>query len=64
SMLGAAPVIGPVLVGRKGEGVVALSYDVKGRSDAPVVTVDPLSALAPGILRRLFESDARATPVP
>ena len=57
SLLGQAPVIGPLLVGRPGEGVVALSYDVKGRSDAPIVTVDPLSALAPGIFRRLFEMD-------
>lgn len=56
SLLGRAPVIGSLLIGRKGEGVVALSYDVKGQSDAPVVTVDPLSALAPGILRRLFET--------
>lgn len=63
SLLGQAPVIGPLLVGRPGEGVVALSYDVKGRSDAPIVTVDPLSALAPGIFRRLFEIDG-ASPRP
>lgn len=62
SMLGAAPVIGKLLVGRQGEGVVALSYDVKGRSDAPTVTVDPLSALTPGILRRIFETDPPSRP--
>lgn len=68
SFLGKAPLVGDLLVGRKGEGVVALSYDVKGRSDAPLVTVDPLSALAPGFLRRIFDVDApaaaQATPQP
>lgn len=58
SFLGKAPIVGDILVGRKGEGVVALSYDVKGRSDAPLVTVDPLSALTPGFLRRIFDIDA------
>jgi hypothetical protein len=60
SILGKAPIVGDILVGRKGEGVVALSYDVKGRSDAPIVTVDPLSALAPGFFRRIFDLDASA----
>ena len=60
SLLGKAPIVGDILVGRKGEGVLALSYDVKGRSDAPVVSVDPLSALTPGFLRRIFDLDPTA----
>lgn len=59
SFLGNTPLIGDLFVNRPGEGVVALSYDVHGRSDAPLVTVNPLSALTPGVLRRIFESPPR-----
>lgn len=55
SMLGAAPIIGDILVGRKGEGVLALSYSVNGERAAPNVVVNPLSALTPGIFRQLLE---------
>ncbi|MGE0407750.1 MAG: AsmA-like C-terminal domain-containing protein [Amphiplicatus sp.] len=61
SMLGRAPVIGDLLVGREGEGVVALAYHVTGPVEAPTVAVNPLSALAPGFLRRMFEP-AREAP--
>jgi len=55
SALGAAPIIGDILVGKKGEGVLALSYSVTGERVAPNVFVNPLSALTPGIFRNLFE---------
>jgi len=55
SMLGAAPIIGDILVGRKGEGILALSYSVSGERAAPNVSVNPLSALTPGIFRQMFE---------
>ncbi|MHA7871077.1 MAG: hypothetical protein ACX939_01870 [Hyphococcus sp.] len=55
SLLGNAPLIGDILVGKKGEGVLALSYTVTGERNAPVVAVNPLSALTPGIFRRLFQ---------
>ena len=58
AMLGATPIIGDLLVGRKGEGVLALSYSVNGARTAPNVVVNPLSALTPGILRQLFEAGA------
>ena len=57
SVLGAAPIIGDILVGRKGEGVLALSYSVSGERAAPEVAVNPLSALTPGIFRQLFEPE-------
>lgn len=62
SLLGKAPIIGDIFVNREGEGVVALSYNVAGPSDMPVVTVNPLSALAPGFLRRMFEAEPTASP--
>ncbi len=48
------PVLGDILTG--GSGVFAATYSVKGKTDDPKVSVNPLSVLAPGILRRiLFE---------
>jgi len=55
SFLGQVPVLGPLIVGREGEGIFALTYRVRGSANDPSVTVNPLSALAPGFLRRLFE---------
>lgn len=57
SALGAAPIIGDILVGKRGEGILALSYAVSGTADAPTVTVNPLSALTPGVFRGLFQSN-------
>jgi hypothetical protein len=56
SILGRAPVIGDLFVNRKGEGLVAISYTIDGPVAEPRVTVNPLSALAPGVLRRMFET--------
>jgi hypothetical protein len=55
SLLGNIPLVGPLLEGRKGEGVFAFTYRIDGPYDDPGVTVNPVSILAPGILRRLFE---------
>lgn len=53
-ILGSIPILGNLLVGRKGEGVFAINYDVKGPVREPIVTVNPLTALAPGFLRNFF----------
>ena len=55
SILGRTPVIGDLFVNRKGEGLLALAYTIDGPAAEPRVTVNPLSALAPGVLRRMFE---------
>ena len=52
-LLGEIPVIGDILIGRKGEGMFAANYQITGPSEDPSVSVNPLSALAPGIFRRL-----------
>lgn len=49
------PLIGDILAGRDGEGIFGLTYAVRGDVDEPGITVNPLSALAPGIFRRIFE---------
>lgn len=62
SILGRTPVIGDIFVNRDGEGLLALSYSIDGPSTEPRVTVNPLSALAPGVLRRMFEGNREAPP--
>jgi hypothetical protein len=55
SMLGEVPVIGDLLVSRRGEGVFGMTYSINGPAASPRVGVNPVSALTPGILRRIFE---------
>ena len=55
SILGDIPLLGDVIVGKKGEGVFALNYSVKGPFAKTQVSVNPLSALTPGFLRRIFD---------
>lgn len=52
SLLGNIPLLGDLLVGGKGEGVFALTYSFRGKADEADIQVNPLSALAPGFLRR------------
>ncbi len=54
-VLGQIPILGPILTGGEDEGVFAATYDVTGRLDDPIIVVNPLSALAPGFLRKLFD---------
>jgi len=54
SVLGQIPLIGNLLVGRPGEGIIALNYSVRGTFEEPTISVNPLSALAPGFLRNFF----------
>jgi hypothetical protein len=55
SVLGVIPILGDLLIGRKGEGVFAFTYKVGGDLIKPKVSVNLLSALAPGFLRRIVE---------
>jgi hypothetical protein len=56
SVLGNIPLIGDILTGGEGKGIFAATYAVEGSRDDPEVSVNPLAALAPGILRELFTS--------
>jgi uncharacterized protein YhdP len=53
SLLGNIPILGQLLGGGS-QGLFAANYRLSGSSDNPDVSVNPLSALAPGILRQLF----------
>lgn len=65
SFFGNVPLLGGLLVSREGEGVIGVTYQVSGAADDPSVSVNPLSALAPGFLRRLFQlDDSRHATIP
>lgn len=54
-ILGYVPIIGNIFTSREGEGLLGFTYHVKGPLDEAQISVNPLSALAPGFLRRLFQ---------
>ncbi len=55
SAFGRIPVLGSLLTGgEKGGGVFAATYTMAGPMEEPVVSVNPLSALTPGFLRKVF----------
>jgi len=55
SALGAIPILGGIFVGRQGEGVVGITFAIQGKLDDPNVLVNPMSVVAPGIFRQIFE---------
>ena len=54
TMLTKIPLVGLLLSGGENEGVFGVSYRVHGPMSGPTLTVNPLSAIAPGILRRIL----------
>jgi hypothetical protein len=55
SIISNVPLLGDLLASKKGEGILGVTYSMSGPTDNPAISVNPLSMLAPGILRRLFE---------
>jgi hypothetical protein len=55
SALGEIPLFGDILTGGKGQGVFGLTFALRGTMQKPEFIVNPVSALAPGFLRRIFE---------
>jgi hypothetical protein len=64
SILGNIPLLGDVLVSKQGEGIFGMTYSATGSADQPNISVNPLSALAPGIFRRIFEGSMPVAPTP
>lgn len=62
SALGVIPILGDVLVSKKGEGIFGMSYSASGNAEEPKISVNPLSVLTPGIFRRIFEGTPKAPP--
>jgi hypothetical protein len=56
------PVLGTVLGSKKGEGFIGVTYSASGDADNPSVSANPISALMPGIFRRIFQGNAALQP--
>ncbi len=54
------PILGPIFGGREGEGLIGVTFAVRGPLSAPEILVNPVSILAPGVFRTLFEYRAQA----
>jgi Protein of unknown function len=55
NMFGQIPIVGLFLGGGSNEGLIGVTYEVVGTPDKPVMRVNPISAMAPGVLRKIFE---------
>jgi Protein of unknown function len=58
------PLFGGILGGGTDEGLVGMTFTAKGSLSAPRLITNPISALAPGFLRKLFESNIPLSPQP
>lgn len=56
------PIFGPLLGGREGEGLIGVTFAVRGSLDHPNFQINPASILLPGAFRELFEYRARGLP--
>ncbi len=55
SVLSNIPLLGDLLASKKGEGILSATYSATGNMEQPTISTNPLSMLAPGIFRRIFE---------
>ena len=54
NMFGQIPLVG-LFLGGSNEGLIGVTYEVVGTPAAPVLRVNPISALAPGLTRKIFD---------
>ncbi|HEU5017198.1 MAG TPA: AsmA-like C-terminal region-containing protein, partial [Pseudolabrys sp.] len=54
NMFGQIPIVGLVLGGGSNEGLVGITYEAVGPPSAPRILVNPVSAIAPGLLRKFI----------
>jgi hypothetical protein len=54
SVLGKIPFIGKFITGGEDQGIFGIEFRVSGKLETPEVEVNPLTAFAPGALRKMF----------
>lgn len=62
AVLGVLPIIGDLFVSRQGEGMFAPTYSVRGTFARANISINPIAALTPGVLRRIFENPSEPPP--
>ncbi len=55
NIAGSIPLFGAILGGGRNEGLLGLTYRIFGPIDAPTLQMNPVSVIAPGIFRKIFE---------
>jgi len=55
NMFGQIPIFGQILTGGSNEGVFGVTYEVVGTPSSPVLRVNPISAIFPGVTRKIME---------
>ncbi|MBX9761249.1 MAG: DUF3971 domain-containing protein [Beijerinckiaceae bacterium] len=54
NMFSRIPLFGPLLGGGANEGLIGINFRITGSASAPVMSFNPLSAMTPGFLRKIF----------
>jgi len=57
SFISNVPLLGDILASKKGEGILGVTYSMSGPVDNPDLSVNPLSMLTPGFLRRIWQGN-------
>jgi hypothetical protein len=55
NMFGQIPIVGLFLGGGSNEGLIGVTYEIVGTPGAPVLRVNPISAIFPGVTRKIME---------
>jgi hypothetical protein len=55
NMFGQIPIVGLFLGGGSNEGLIGVTYEVVGTPGQPVLRVNPISAIFPGVTRKIME---------
>jgi hypothetical protein len=64
NMFGQIPIVGLFLGGGSNEGLVGITYEMVGTPSQPVLRVNPISTVAPGVLRKVFEMNKNPNDFP
>ncbi len=62
NMFGQIPIVGLFLGGGNKEGLLGINYEAVGPPGAPRISVNPVSAIAPGLLRKFIPSPGTFDP--
>jgi hypothetical protein len=62
NMFGQIPIVGLFLGGGNKEGLVGINYEAVGPPGAPRISINPVSAIAPGLLRKFIPSPGTFDP--
>jgi len=54
NMFGQIPIVG-LFFGGSNEGLIGITYEVVGTPASPQLRINPISAIAPGVMRKVFE---------